>query len=88
MMVASVTIVSPALGRAWNLISSLRPFNSTLVTSAVIVFLIGLAVHDLMSARRIHPATLAGAALLIALRAFASLIATSDLGQQFVRGLG
>jgi hypothetical protein len=88
MLLASVTIVSPALGRAWNLLPQLRPLNSTLVTLGLISFLIGLALHDLILVKRIHPATLTGAAFLMALRALAPVIAASDFGQRFVRGLG
>jgi len=88
MLLASVTIVSPALGRAWNLIPGLRPFNATLVTSGLLFALIALALHDLFSTKRIHPATLSGAAFLMALRALAPVIAASEFGQRFVRGLG
>jgi hypothetical protein len=88
MLLASITIVSPALGRAWNFIPELRAFNSTLVTSGLLLALIALALHDLYSIKRIHLATLSGAAFLMVLRALAPVIAASDFGQQFVHGLG
>jgi len=88
MLLASLTIVSPALGRAWNLIPELRGLNSSLVTGGLVLFLIGLAIHDLLSDKRIHPATLSGAAFLMAVRITAPVIAATDFGEQFVRGLG
>ena len=49
---------------------------------------IGLALHDVLSRRRIHPATLAGAAFLVGLRTVAVMIADSEMGRSFVRALG
>jgi hypothetical protein len=88
MLFASVAIVSPALGRAWNLIPELRGLNLTLVTAGIVLFFIGLALHDLLKDRRIHPATLGGAAFLMALRTLAPIVAASDFGERFVQGLG
>jgi hypothetical protein len=87
MLLASVTIVSPALGRAWNLVPMFRGLNSTLVTAGLVSFLVGLAVHDLSSSKRIHPATLTAGAFLMALRTVAPLIAASEFGRSFVQAL-
>ena len=88
MLLASVTIASPALGRAWNLAPMLRGLNSTLTTLGLAAFLAGLAAHDFASDKRIHPATLTAGLLLMALRTVAPLIAASEFGRSFVQALG
>jgi hypothetical protein len=87
-LLASATIVSPALGRAWNLVPMFRGLNSTLVTLGLVAFLVCLAVHDLTSDKRIHPATLTAGLLLMVLRTVAPLIAASEFGRSFVQALG
>jgi uncharacterized membrane protein YozB (DUF420 family) len=89
MLLASISIVTPAVGRAWRLIPVLRELDPNLLTSyALMVLLLGLASHDVFLRKRVHPATLAGGALLIGLRTVAAFIANSELGWSFVRGLG
>ena len=90
MLLASISIVSPAMGRMWRLVPVLNGLNSTLLTlGALLLLLVGLALYDVFSLRRVHPATLAGGAFFIGLRTFAAfVIANSDFGHSFVRGLG
>ena len=87
MVLASISIVTPAVGRGWRLVPALNELNAVLTTSALVLFLVSLALHDLFSHRRIHSATLVGAAFLMGMRAVAGVIADSEWGRSFVRGL-
>ena len=88
MLLASISIVTPAVGRAWRLVPALNELNTVLTTGALVLFLVGLALHDVFSRRRVHSATLVGAAFLMGLRTFAGFVADSEWGRSFVRGLG
>ena len=88
MLLASISIVTPAVGRVWRLVPVLNERNALLTTNALVLCLVGLALHDVLSQRRIHPATLAGAAFLMGLRTVAVMIADSEMGRSFVRALG
>lgn len=88
MLLASISIITPAVGRVWRLVPALNELNAVLTTGALVSLLVGLALHDVFSRRRVHPATLLGTAFLMGLRTVASLIANSELGRSVVRGVG
>lgn len=95
MLLATINIMSPALGRMWTVVPGLSGFSPTsltavLLTSATLALLVGvLALHDVRSRNRIHPVTLWGGGILLVMRFLAVfVIATSEPGRAFVRTLG
>jgi hypothetical protein len=92
MLLASMSIVAPALARIaqWPVLGP--PVNAQFVVLAVVgsFLLVGvLLIYDLVTRRRPHPATFAGGAFLVAAKLVAVLaIAQSGLGRSLVPGLG
>lgn len=92
MILASISIVSPAMTRLWRLsmfdvLSAAVP-GSMLSYGALTLLLLVLGLYDFMSSKRIHPVTLAGAGLFMSLRILAMFgVANSEWGQSFVRAL-
>jgi hypothetical protein len=86
MLLASISILGPALARIsrWPVLGGEQgPF----VPLALVLLLLAVLAHDVVSRRRIHPATLFGAAVGVATSVGGSLIATTHLGRAFVRWL-
>ena len=88
MLLASLTLLSPSLTRIFGF-SIFAGFDTHLFsTVGVFTLVIPLVVYDMISAKRIHPATLFGGALFIGQKALAMfVIATSAPGQSLVRSL-
>lgn len=88
MLLASLTLLSPSLTRVFGF-SMFAGFDTHLLsTFGVFALVIPLVVYDTVSAKRIHPATLLGGALLIGQKVLAMfIIATSAPGQALVRSL-
>jgi hypothetical protein len=88
MLLAAITVVQPAIARIrrWPVFEGV---NVDAFNLGVLSLLIGaLAVHDIISKRRIHPVTLAGGAFFLGTRVFAQfVIAPSDAGMAVIRGL-
>jgi hypothetical protein len=86
MVVGTVAILGPALARLARLPifgGEQGPF-----TPIVLLVLLGaVVVHDAITIRRIHPATLVGIIFAIAMTLASALIASSDAGLTFVRWL-
>jgi hypothetical protein len=91
MLLASIAIISPALARIlqWPVLgaeTNANFFVGAFVGSFVLVIVV--AAHDLATRKRLHPATILGAALLIGAKLAAVLvIASSELGRSLVPGL-
>jgi hypothetical protein len=86
MLLASISILGPALARIsrWPVLGGEQgPF----VALALVSLLLAVLAHDVVTLRRIHPATLLGAAVSIAASVGGNLIATTELGRAFVRWL-
>jgi hypothetical protein len=89
MLLASLSILSPALTRIWKwpVFAGLDP--TLLSLGALLLLLVLLGLSDVGSCRRVHPATLVGGVFFIGVRTLATFgIASSEFGQAFVRGLG
>lgn len=88
MLLASLTLLSPSLTRIFGF-SIFAGFDTHLLsTFGVFTLVLPLVVYDLISTKRIHPATLFGGALFIGQKALAMfVIAASAPGQALVRGL-
>jgi len=91
MLLASISIISPALARVlqWPVFGAV--VNDNFVVAAIVgsFVLAGIvAAHDLATQKRLHPATLVGVALLVGAKLAAVLvIAPSAFGRALVPGL-
>ena len=87
MLLASIAIIGPALAR----VSRWPPFggeDSPFVLVVLLSLLAALVVHDLLTTKRVHPATLLGGALLILLAGVVgAVVASSPFGLAFTRSL-
>jgi hypothetical protein len=92
MLLASIAIITPALARIlqWPVFGSELNANFAFVASLVSYALAGIvAAHDLIALKRLHPATLIGAPLLIGVKLAAALvIAQTAFGRTLVPGVG
>lgn len=89
MLLASLSILSPALTRIWKwpVFAGLDP--TLLSLGVLLLLLVTLGLSDVFSGRRIHPVTLVGGAFFIGVRTLATFgLANSGFGQAFIRGLG
>jgi hypothetical protein len=87
MLLASVGIVQPALARLFRLpvFSGILP-DQFLSWATLVALVSSIAVHDLMTMRRIHPVTLVGGALFLGLWTFAGhFFAGLDFAKALVR---
>jgi hypothetical protein len=87
MLLASIAIVGPALARISRL-PYMGGEGGPMITIVLLALLLSVVAHDLLSSRRLHPATLAGCALILASFASILFIERSDWGQQVVRMMG
>lgn len=87
MFLASVSIVGPALGRVmlWPIFVGIHTVNFS--TAGMIFLLGGLVIYDLVTTKRVHPATTLGGAFRILVWVGAQTVAASEFGQAFVRGM-
>jgi hypothetical protein len=89
MLLSSISLVQPALGRIfrWPVFVGLNPTVLGLVILLLLVLALGL--YDLVSRKRVHPVTLLGGSFLMGAKLISIfVIATSEAGRSFVRGLG
>jgi hypothetical protein len=87
MLLSSISLVQPALGRIfrWPVFAGLNP---TVLGSVIILsFVLALGGYDLVSRKRVHPVTLLGGTFLMGAKLISIFIATSEAGRSFVRGL-
>ncbi len=87
MFLASVSIVGPALGRVahWAVFAEIQMVSLSL--SGLVFFLAALVTYDLLTAKRVHPATMIGGAFRILLWIGSATVAASEFGQAIVRGM-
>lgn len=88
MLLASLSIISPALARIafWPVFEWIEeiPF----VVSGSLVLLATLGIHDLIVNKRLHKATIVGGVIVVVTIFAPLVIANADFAQTFVRGLG
>ena len=95
MLLASLAIIGPAVGRisrwpifGWGDLNTYAPvLERTLPIGVLILGMLAVVAYDLVSSRRLHGATLIACATVAALRITAGLIASSEFGMEFVRGM-
>jgi hypothetical protein len=87
MLLASISIIGPALARIlrWPVFSGIQGPAIQLVMWSSLV--LALAVHDLISRRRLHPATVFGALLLVLTNYVGVVVGGSAVGQTLIREL-
>jgi hypothetical protein len=86
MLLASISIVGPALAR----VSRWPPFGGEqgpFVASALLTLLAAVVIHDLVVSRRIHLATLIGGTFAVLMAWAGASIATSEFGENAVRSM-
>lgn len=84
MLLASISIVGPALARIsrWpGLGGEQGPF----IPLALVVLLLAVVLHDVISTKRVHRATLLGAAFVVSMTFGGLAIGASRFGEAFVR---
>jgi hypothetical protein len=90
MLLASVSLVQPALARIflrWPVFAGLDDILWGLVSQ--LLFVLALGLYDLVSRNRVHPVTLLGGSFFMGTMLVSLyVIATSEAGRAFVRGLG
>jgi hypothetical protein len=89
MFLALLATIGPALGPARWLGQAVAPVLPTwlgLIAPVTAAWVIALGLHDWFTRRRIHPVTLWGGLLLIALGPIAALVADSEMGRAIVIG--
>jgi hypothetical protein len=86
MLLASISIIVPALARIsrWHGLGGEQGPFIPLVSWGLVL---ALAVHDLVSRRRLHPSTVLGALLLILINYGAGVAGRSEVGQMLIREL-
>lgn len=89
MLLASISLVQPALSRIfrWPVFVGFNP--TVLGVVSLLLFVLALGVDDLVSRKRVHPVTLLGGAFFMGAKLVSIfVIATSEAGRSFARGLG
>jgi hypothetical protein len=86
MLLASISIIGPALARIsrWHGFGGEQGPFIPLVSWGLVL---ALAVHDLVSRRRLHPSTVLGALLLMLINHGAGVVGRSEVGQMLIREL-
>jgi hypothetical protein len=89
MILATISIVHPAMVRVFALIGVKNPLAIFAGFGGVLVLIAAVCLYDITSRRRLHLATLLGGSLYILSKVVAMfVVATSAVGRSFVRGLG
>jgi hypothetical protein len=86
MLIATVSILGPALARLARL-----PFfggeQGPFTVSVLLALLAAVVIHDVVTMRKLHPATAAGVSFAIAVSVIFNSIAATDMGLSLVRWL-
>jgi hypothetical protein len=86
MLIATVSILGPALARLARL-----PFfggeQGPFTGGILLALLAAVVIHDVVTMRKLHPATMLGISFAIAVNAICTSIATTDTGLSLVRWL-
>jgi hypothetical protein len=89
MLLSSISLVSPALARIFLRWPVFAGLDLVLGLVGLLLLVLALGLYDLVSCKRVHPVTLLGGAFLMGAKLVSLfVIATSEAGRSFVRGLG
>jgi hypothetical protein len=84
-LLASVSIVSPPIARIARMLVETE--QGPFIPLAMFALLLAFPVHDFLTLRKFHPATVIGVVVVIVSTALGGAIALSDVGKNFVRWL-
>ena len=84
MLLASISIVGPALARISRL-PGLGGEQGLFIPLALVLLLLAVVLHDLISTKRVHGATLLGGTFAVLMTIGGLAIGASQLGETFVR---
>lgn len=89
-LLASINLMPPALARIaqWPLFGFGGVHQVLFALGGLLLLVAVVVAHDAASSRRVHPATLCGASVVLLLAVGALAFGGSDLARTFVRGLG
>lgn len=85
-LLASVSIIPPAIARIAR--SLVETEQGPFIPLALLALLLALPIHDFLTLRKVHPATVMGTVIVIMSTAVGGAIALSDFGRGLVRWLG
>jgi hypothetical protein len=88
MLLASISLIPPALARISSWFGWVLEQEIIVVTIAWLLLLIPMFVHDLIVDKRVHKATALGGLCFVLIVLAPAAIATTEFAQEFVRGLG
>ena len=89
MLLASISLIQPAVARIsrWSLFAALVG-PGVLSFSVMLLLLLAIALYDAISSKRIHPVTFVGGSTLFGSKLLSLVVARSEFGLSFIRGLG
>jgi hypothetical protein len=87
MLLASVSIVGQALGRIahWPAFAAIP--SVSLPAGGLLFFLGALVIHDLLTTKRVHPATMIGGSVRILIWIGSAAVGASEWGQALIRAM-
>lgn len=87
MLVASISIIGPPLARIsrWPILGGRE--DARILFGALVIFILGVAVFDLVRKKRLHPATAIAGVLSVVSTLAGSIFASGELAQSLVRAL-
>jgi hypothetical protein len=88
MLLATISLMPPALARIAQNLGWLLEQETIVVTATWLLLLVPILVYDLVTTKRIHSATAIGGLFFLLVAFGPILIAGTDFAQNFVRGLG
>lgn len=88
MLLATINLMPPPLARIAQNLGWVLEQEITFVTVTVLLLLVPLLIYDLATAKRVHPATAIGGLCFLVVVFVPILIAGTEFGQDFVRGMG
>jgi hypothetical protein len=86
MLLATISILGPALARLARL-AIFGGEDGPFVPMVLLALLIAVVIHDAITMKRIHPATILGAVFAIGVNVVTGLIAPTDMGLSLARWL-
>jgi hypothetical protein len=88
MLLATISLMPPPLARIAQNLGFMLEREVAFITVTWLLLLVPILIHDLITAKRVHSATVIGGLCLLIVVFGPILIAGTDFAQDFVRGLG
>lgn len=88
MLLATISLMPPPLARIAQNLGYMLEQETIFVTAIWLLLVVPILIYDVVTARRIHPATVVGGLCFLLVVFGPIVIAGTDFAQNFVRGLG